>query len=157
VGNELNRLLRLFMERNPYFNGKINLVGHSLGTLILFDLLMNQKSENADEAARAKKEFEQSLHDILASLNLLEYEFMFEKAKINKNNLLLLNEADLAVVGLPLGPRKELMNEINNRSFRKDRLASKDQILIHYPNLSFRPANLFALGSPVPMFLGLSF
>jgi hypothetical protein len=142
------------MERNPNFRGKVNLIGHSLGTLILFDLLMNQKANEKANNARSKQDFEQSLHDILSSLNLLEFEHLFEQAKITKTNLLLLNENDLASIGLPLGPRKELINEINNRSFRKDGLAGKDQIFIQYPALTFKPANFFALGSPVPMFLG---
>jgi hypothetical protein len=143
------------MERNPNFRGKVNLIGHSLGTLILFDLLINQKGDEDEKKARSKKDFEQSLHEILSSLDLLEYEPLFERARITKTNLLLLNEHDLATIGLPLGPRKELIKEINNRSFRKDGLAGKDQILIQYPNLTFRPANFFALGSPVPMFLGI--
>lgn len=30
------------MERNPSFSGQVSVVGHSLGTVILFDLLKNQ-------------------------------------------------------------------------------------------------------------------
>ncbi|KAJ9590941.1 hypothetical protein L9F63_016039, partial [Diploptera punctata] len=43
VGNELNRLYTLFKERNPTFDGGISVGGHSLGSLILFDLLFHQK------------------------------------------------------------------------------------------------------------------
>ncbi|XP_043520205.1 SEC23-interacting protein-like isoform X2 [Frieseomelitta varia] len=43
VGNELNRLYALFKKRNPDFSGGIYLGGHSLGSLILFDLLCHQK------------------------------------------------------------------------------------------------------------------
>ncbi|CAK9800709.1 Phospholipase DDHD2 [Anthophora plagiata] len=43
VGNEINRLHALFKQRNPNFNGGIYLGGHSLGSLILFDLLCHQK------------------------------------------------------------------------------------------------------------------
>ncbi|CAB3364606.1 Hypothetical predicted protein [Cloeon dipterum] len=42
VGHEMNRLQQLFMKRNPDFNGGISLGGHSLGSLILFDLLCHQ-------------------------------------------------------------------------------------------------------------------
>ncbi|XP_033194388.2 uncharacterized protein LOC117159022 isoform X2 [Bombus vancouverensis nearcticus] len=43
VGNEINRLAALFKKRNPDFDGGIYLGGHSLGSLILFDLLCHQK------------------------------------------------------------------------------------------------------------------
>ncbi|CAH0562166.1 unnamed protein product [Brassicogethes aeneus] len=54
VGNELNRVYNLFKQRNPSFKGGISLGGHSLGSLILFDLLGHQKSlepevENPEE------------------------------------------------------------------------------------------------------------
>ncbi|XP_007935106.1 SEC23-interacting protein [Orycteropus afer afer] len=43
VGLEINRLHALFMSRNPDFKGGVSLAGHSLGSLILFDILSNQK------------------------------------------------------------------------------------------------------------------
>lgn len=42
VGNEINRLYTLFMERHPNFTGSISLAGHSLGSVIVFDLLAHQ-------------------------------------------------------------------------------------------------------------------
>ncbi|CAK3906654.1 related to phosphatidic acid-preferring phospholipase A1, contains DDHD domain [Lecanosticta acicola] len=42
VLNELNRIYHLFMDRNPTFNGKISLIGHSLGSAIMFDILSRQ-------------------------------------------------------------------------------------------------------------------
>lgn len=44
VGDEINRLYSLFMERHPSFTGSISLAGHSLGSVILFDLLANQNT-----------------------------------------------------------------------------------------------------------------
>ncbi|NXN27454.1 S23IP protein, partial [Nycticryphes semicollaris] len=43
VGMEMNRLFALFMSRNPDFRGGVSVAGHSLGSLILFDILSNQK------------------------------------------------------------------------------------------------------------------
>lgn len=43
VAFEMNRLHTLFMQRNPDFKGRVSVAGHSLGSLILFDLLSNQK------------------------------------------------------------------------------------------------------------------
>lgn len=44
VAQEINRLYALFMKRNPDYRGSISVSGHSLGSLILFDLLSNQKN-----------------------------------------------------------------------------------------------------------------
>lgn len=42
VGNEINRLYTLFMEKHPNFDGSVSLAGHSLGSVIIFDLLAHQ-------------------------------------------------------------------------------------------------------------------
>ncbi|XP_022599457.1 SEC23-interacting protein [Seriola dumerili] len=44
VALEINRLNALFMKRNPDYRGGMSVAGHSLGSLILFDLLSNQKN-----------------------------------------------------------------------------------------------------------------
>uniref|UniRef100_A0A3Q3WFL0 Uncharacterized protein n=1 Tax=Mola mola TaxID=94237 RepID=A0A3Q3WFL0_MOLML len=44
VSQEINRLYALFMKRNPDYRGGMSVCGHSLGSLILFDLLSNQKN-----------------------------------------------------------------------------------------------------------------
>lgn len=49
VGNELNRVYDLFKQRNPAFEGGVSLGGHSLGSLILFDLLCHQDSKPEQE------------------------------------------------------------------------------------------------------------
>lgn len=43
VQRECNRVHELFLQRNPSFDGKVSLVGHSLGSAILFDILCRQK------------------------------------------------------------------------------------------------------------------
>ena len=52
VLQEANRILKLFKKRNPEFKGKIHLVGHSLGSAILFDLLCEQKEVVQPSAAQ---------------------------------------------------------------------------------------------------------
>lgn len=42
VVQELNRIYRLYKERNPQFDGKIHILGHSLGSAIAYDLLAMQ-------------------------------------------------------------------------------------------------------------------
>ena len=40
--SEMNRILSLYRARNPAFRGGVSLIGHSLGSCILFDMLANQ-------------------------------------------------------------------------------------------------------------------
>ncbi|GAP83143.1 putative ddhd domain-containing protein [Rosellinia necatrix] len=40
---ESNRICKLFRERNPEFKGKVHIIGHSLGSAIMFDILCRQK------------------------------------------------------------------------------------------------------------------
>ncbi|KAG8517366.1 SEC23-interacting protein [Galemys pyrenaicus] len=51
VGMEMNRLHALFMSRNPSFKGGVSVAGHSLGSLILFDILSNQKDLNSSKSS----------------------------------------------------------------------------------------------------------
>ncbi|KAI6246077.1 putative phospholipase, mitochondrial [Erysiphe necator] len=51
---ESNRIYSLFRERNPDFRGKVSLLGHSLGSAILFDLLSRQKECAKDQGSRPK-------------------------------------------------------------------------------------------------------
>jgi hypothetical protein len=54
VVKELNRIYRLFKERNPSFTGKISLVGHSLGSAIMFDILCQQKDPRSRPSMSSK-------------------------------------------------------------------------------------------------------
>jgi len=62
----MNRLYDIFLQRNPSFNGKISVIGHSLGkfqsnrfvkrnlsclgSVILYDILVNQTPATQEEA-----------------------------------------------------------------------------------------------------------
>ncbi|KAL1492668.1 hypothetical protein ABEB36_010892 [Hypothenemus hampei] len=56
VGDEINRVYDLFKLRNPSFNGGVSLAGHSLGSLIVFDLLAHQHPEDVREEEENKQE-----------------------------------------------------------------------------------------------------
>lgn len=43
VFKEANRIYNLFIERNPGFKGKVHIMGHSLGSAIMFDILCRQQ------------------------------------------------------------------------------------------------------------------
>ena len=51
VASEMNRMFEVFKTRNPSFDGGVSLVGHSLGSVILFDLLCHQDTTFPPAAA----------------------------------------------------------------------------------------------------------
>lgn len=51
VTRECNRIYKLFKERNPSFSGRVSLVGHSLGSAILFDILCRQREAEQGPAS----------------------------------------------------------------------------------------------------------
>lgn len=48
VVSELNRVYLLYKEKNPNFNGKVHIMGHSLGLAISFDILAGQLNSSED-------------------------------------------------------------------------------------------------------------
>lgn len=43
LSGQLNMLYRKFIKRNPGYNGKVSIFGHSLGSVLSFDILCHQK------------------------------------------------------------------------------------------------------------------
>ncbi|KAL5550907.1 hypothetical protein UlMin_001083 [Ulmus minor] len=44
VSNQLNRLYLKFLKRNPGYNGKVSIYGHSLGSVLTYDILCHQEN-----------------------------------------------------------------------------------------------------------------
>ena len=55
VQRECNRVYDLYIQRNPAFSGKVSLIGHSLGSAILFDILCRQR-DNAPPSSGAYRQ-----------------------------------------------------------------------------------------------------
>nr|CAD7198841.1 unnamed protein product [Timema douglasi] len=125
VGNELNRLYNLFLNRNPNFQGGVSLGGHSLGSLILFDLLYHQKPPPQDQAPPAA--------DSSVDTNTIDDENSNPGAAGNK---------------VPPEQRK-----LNHQVSYMMGNAGTGQPCISYPQLTFQPLAFFALGSPIAMFV----
>uniref|UniRef100_A0A670ZFC4 DDHD domain containing 2 n=1 Tax=Pseudonaja textilis TaxID=8673 RepID=A0A670ZFC4_PSETE len=152
VASEMNRIYLLFLERNPDFKGGVSIAGHSLGSLILFDLLTNQKW-TPDEQEKKEglqrlvmdQEVNKSMKDILAELDLSEYYAVFEKEKMDNRALALCTDKELKEMGIPLGPRIKILHYLRKRS--------NYQVSANYPQLIYNPQIFFAFGSPIGMFL----
>ncbi|XP_033756021.1 phospholipase DDHD2-like isoform X2 [Pecten maximus] len=151
VGEEMNRLYSLFLSRNPRFQGTVAVAGHSLGSTILFDLLLHQKDPSSpdlqpptDSAPHQvdaslstsftddthstssqngleEEESEMTLEELLAKVGLQDKLEVFHQEQIDMESLSMCSEGDLKDLGLPMGPRKKLQGLIKDEQHRKQR------------------------------------
>ncbi|KAI8835317.1 DDHD domain-containing protein [Chytridium lagenaria] len=125
VTDEMNRIYRTFMQRNPKFNGKVSIYGHSLGSLLAFDILCNQPYE-ADTAPAG---------------------IPIPSAKPSPKPLRVkgMSEVDLS----------DMLRGAFNSNMRESRKVNGllEPVEIKYEKLEFDVDKLFAVGSPVGLFL----
>ncbi|XP_049282213.1 mucin-2 isoform X1 [Anopheles funestus] len=124
VGKSLNRLYALFCQRNPSFNGRVSLAGHSLGSLILFDLLCHQK--RAEQKQPSEPENSENPDDDSVSPLASHHAVVKHRPLVRKCS---------QQINYEVGP------------------AGTGQPYIAYPQLMFQPKMFFALGSPIGMFV----
>ncbi|XP_043968481.1 phospholipase DDHD2 isoform X1 [Gambusia affinis] len=123
VASEVNRLHALFKQRHPEFNGEVSVVGHSLGSLILFDLLTNQRNRSR---ARGVPSGEHSalnsdtLEQMLTKLDLQQYLQTLLAENVDMESLALCQDSDLRNLGIPLGPRKKILHFIRKKRLPED-------------------------------------
>ncbi|XP_013776144.1 phospholipase DDHD2-like [Limulus polyphemus] len=146
VGSELNRLYHLFCSRNSTFQGKVSVSGHSLGSLILFDILDHQMDQSPlkgqslpdvslvpsihsaaveqqqllSEDFTADQDVPATLESVFEKLGLVEYVSKFEEEKIDLETLHMCSENDIKEMGLPMGPRKKLLCYLQEREEKKE-------------------------------------
>ncbi|KAJ3207117.1 hypothetical protein HDU67_007672 [Dinochytrium kinnereticum] len=126
VTEELNRIYRTFMQRNPKFNGKVSIYGHSLGSLLAFDILCNQPFES----------------DIIVPQGI-----PIPSAKPSPKPLRMkgMSEVDLS----------DMLRGALSSGAKDSRKVNGllDPVEIRYEKLEFEVDKLFAVGSPVGLFL----
>jgi len=171
VCGEINRMYQLFSARNPGYGGGSSVIGHSLGSLILFDLLAGQKeaSSEKEEQMLVKPLWDKDLgiEDVFSKLDIVEHLPVFKDQGIGMEELETCTEEDLKEAGLPLGPRKKLLMYLEKRKelssgfaqFQASSVARQvsysvgpagtGQPSVRYPVLDITPAAFFALGSPI--------
>ncbi|VVC36241.1 Hypothetical protein CINCED_3A009347 [Cinara cedri] len=67
VGNEMNHMYTQYLLRNPNFNGHVSIGGHSLGSLISFDLLCNQQPPSSTK--KPESSLQESVDEEKVKLN----------------------------------------------------------------------------------------
>ncbi|XP_019370000.1 PREDICTED: phospholipase DDHD2 isoform X2 [Gavialis gangeticus] len=165
VASEMNRLYLLFLQRNPDYKGGVSIAGHSLGSLILFDLLTNQKAFSEDEDGKEKGSQMSASHgadasgvkEILEKLELSEYSTVFEKERMDRQALDT-NHWAQTIAGNSEEHRTESESSTGPGSAGSRRNCpypdvSLGQVSANYPQLIYKPAIFFAFGSPIGMFL----
>lgn len=126
VASEVNKLHSLFKHRHPEFTGAVSVVGHSLGSLILFDLLTNQKT-GSGEADRDEGRNRDpcpltcdALEQVLCRMGLQEHLGTLQSVDLDLDSLAMCDETDLTELGIPLGPRKKILSFIRKRHFPQE-------------------------------------
>uniref|UniRef100_A0A8C1BRW1 DDHD domain containing 2 n=1 Tax=Cyprinus carpio carpio TaxID=630221 RepID=A0A8C1BRW1_CYPCA len=146
VASEINRLHSLFLQRHPHFTGHVSLVGHSLGSLILFDLLTNQDTD-ADGTPHELHEdthvdtgcgSNESLEEALKGHGLEEHLNILHREQMDMESLMLCSEKDLKDIGIPLGPRKKMMNCVKKWKHSRSGSGHAAQNETHSPSLGMR-------------------
>uniref|UniRef100_A0A8C6PV42 DDHD domain containing 2 n=1 Tax=Nothobranchius furzeri TaxID=105023 RepID=A0A8C6PV42_NOTFU len=126
VASEINKLHALFKQRHPEFEGDVSVTGHSLGSLILFDLLTNQRTGSRNSCSSISTPFKvfsgehsspnnDSLEQMLTRMGLQQYLSTLQAEKLDLESLALCQDCDLRDLGIPLGPRKKILNYIKRR------------------------------------------
>ena len=113
------------------------MIGHSLGSLILFDLLSGQNVDLAGNTSQTEKETsgttgeedtdvkiprwekDLSIEDVFSKLEITDHLAAFTDQGIGIAELETCSEDDLKEAGLPLGPRKRLLSYLNKKTNRR--------------------------------------
>merc|ERR1719244_1725761 len=183
VCDQINNIYRLYCLRNQGFTSGVSVIGHSLGSLILFDLLSGQsendeteKEEVLDEPlVKPQWDINLGIEEVFNKLEIQEHLKIFTDQGIGMDELETCSEDDLKEAGLPLGPRKKLLMYLADRAagggksgfaeFQASSVARQvsykvgpagtGQPSVRYPHLDIQPTAFFALGSPTGMFMAV--
>jgi hypothetical protein len=122
---QLNKTFADFMDRYPFFKGKVSILGHSLGSLICYDILTHQKRrdhlfENLPESSNVR----------------FWFEHLIQPKPLNVS-----------------GEREKNCLHRFRSSIRHSSTIIPTEFTSSYCELIFEVENFFAAGSPIGMFL----
>ncbi|KAF8865107.1 DDHD-domain-containing protein [Acephala macrosclerotiorum] len=145
VLEEANRIFSLFCERNPDFKGKISLIGHSLGSAVLFDILCRQKEKPKIHGSAAHQKYYQSRQPPTSKHQPKSLDFDFEVE-------------DFYCLGSPIGLFQMLKGRnILARHYREDALPAESPMDPDYMQDPFLAASAsnFPSGDHISSITGL--
>lgn len=147
VLDESNRIYNLFRERNPYFKGKVSLIGHSLGSAVFFDILCRQKEETKIPGSSAHKRHYRSRPSISAKAQGKDLSFDFDVE-------------DFYCLGSPIGLFQMLKGRTIAGRHQPDALPAESPMDPDYmqdPFLGATSSSGFSIGENVSATTGLPF
>ncbi|KAJ1529044.1 hypothetical protein HK096_009565 [Nowakowskiella sp. JEL0078] len=136
VTEEVNRIYAEYKRRNPKFNGKVSFYGHSLGSVLAFDIVCNQ-------------------FDSQSATNTLERSQKSSKSKesrdVEDGNF---QRSSTIVSVFDVDDGVDL-SEASKKEKDKESLgdAGLTQTTIVYDKLDFKVDRLFCVGSPIGLFM----
>jgi hypothetical protein len=137
VLKESNRIYKLFLERNPEFNGKVHIIGHSLGSAIMFDILCRQKEPaKSIEPLRNPLRFWPTQEHSEPSRNPNDLSFDF-------------NVEDLYCLGSPVGLFQMLEGRTIAARHQPNTAQSESSLNTEYVDDSFFPSSTTPGQSPI--------
>ncbi|KAI9144542.1 DDHD domain-containing protein [Paraphysoderma sedebokerense] len=163
VTNELNRVYRLFISRNPGYKGTVSIFAHSLGSVICLEILSNQRDlKMPAKLDIEKRDGEYSSLKVLQQYDLLQSSSssISMSTPIPNSGLASLSASvsrssksglfpppnDIDALGTGSGKGNEAQKE-------KEEDAVTDAQGVVFNQLRFEVENYFAVGSPCGLFL----
>ncbi|KAI8338230.1 DDHD domain-containing protein [Chlamydoabsidia padenii] len=137
ISKEMNRVYGLYTQRNPSFVGKVTIVGHSLGSMLAFDMLTSQPFDGQD-IPHSSLSHPSSSEKRPPPLNFSVQNFFAVGSPLG---------IILLLKGFKIGSRKSLTSS-SNRSFADVSSTSASPIPVCYPAIE-NLYNIFHKADPV--------
>ncbi|KAL6976966.1 hypothetical protein U1Q18_025753 [Sarracenia purpurea var. burkii] len=90
VSYQLNRLYLKFLKRNPGYDGKVSLYGHSLGRVLLYDIICHQ--ENLVSSFPVDWMYKQHARNKVSSPSIIDHSYECNSASSQNKDVLINNE-----------------------------------------------------------------
>lgn len=82
VVTEANRIYQLFMRHNPLFEGRIHLIGHSLGSALALDILSHQPTDVSDKDIDPTVNLMFNTHNLFLAGSPVGFFLLLQNAKL---------------------------------------------------------------------------
>ncbi|VDL20598.1 unnamed protein product [Hymenolepis diminuta] len=149
VAATIKQLRKLFLQRNPDYKGDFSVAGHSLGAVIVFDLLSHQRrtpssTPSVKSTNGGADEDEWSLVDTSSN-----------NGNGGNNNAYLINHLHMST-DLSEEQIRQVVNALTSTNKTLEVGAQSAGIglpVVNYPQMGFAFSTCFLLGSPLALFL----
>ncbi|VDN99670.1 unnamed protein product [Rodentolepis nana] len=149
VANTIKQLRKLFLKRNPDYSGDFSVAGHSLGSVVVFDLLSHQR--RTPSSTPSVKSTNGGADDDEWSL----IDSNSNGGNAGNSNADLINHLQIST-DLSEGQIRQVINALTSMNKTSEVVAHSAGVglpVVNYPQLGFTFNTCFLLGSPLSLFL----